>query len=351
MKKKNRTWRAAALLLALTLVTSCFVGGTFAKYTTTGEATDTARVAKFGVTVEAGGSLFGKSYIAVGDGGNGNTPGTDASLTVKSSSEDNVLAPGTKSSAEGLTINVTGTPEVDVKVTSELKVRNVFLKAGQYAKMVKINNADYVADKYYKIGDDGVFKKATDTAAIDGTAYYELQKTYGDIAFADYYPVQYKYGGEGTADISKDSLTDTTTGIVKKIIADIDSTATVTDTTNEDGGKVYKFSTKKEANTVLDTEFADLNSKYITWEWKFDDDTTAGKYDKEDTLLGDLMAYNTADGATNDYEIVAVTGTVGSETYTKLIFDGDNKLVKNGSDIVASLKTEFNLKITVEQVD
>ena len=30
--KKNRTMRVAALLLALTLMTSCFVGGTFAKY-------------------------------------------------------------------------------------------------------------------------------------------------------------------------------------------------------------------------------------------------------------------------------------------------------------------------------
>ena len=44
--KKNRTLRAAVLMLALVLITSCFVGGTFAKYVTSGDAGDNARVAK-----------------------------------------------------------------------------------------------------------------------------------------------------------------------------------------------------------------------------------------------------------------------------------------------------------------
>ena len=46
--KNNRTMRAAVLLLALVLITSCFVGGTFAKYVTSGDAADLARVAKWG---------------------------------------------------------------------------------------------------------------------------------------------------------------------------------------------------------------------------------------------------------------------------------------------------------------
>lgn len=46
--KKNRTMRLAALLLVLTLITSCFVGGTFAKYTTTTNSNDHARVAYWG---------------------------------------------------------------------------------------------------------------------------------------------------------------------------------------------------------------------------------------------------------------------------------------------------------------
>ena len=60
--KKNWTLRAAVLMLALVLITSCFVGGTFAKYVTGGSGTDSARVAKFGVTVTANGTMFSKEY-------------------------------------------------------------------------------------------------------------------------------------------------------------------------------------------------------------------------------------------------------------------------------------------------
>ena len=48
--KKTKLMRAALLLLVLTLITSCFVGGTFAKYTTSASSEDSARVAKWGFT-------------------------------------------------------------------------------------------------------------------------------------------------------------------------------------------------------------------------------------------------------------------------------------------------------------
>ena len=51
--KKNWTLRAAVLMLALVLITSCFVGGTFAKYVTSDNAADLARVAKWGVSITA----------------------------------------------------------------------------------------------------------------------------------------------------------------------------------------------------------------------------------------------------------------------------------------------------------
>ena len=71
--KKNKTMRAAGGLLIATMLTSSIVSGTYAKYVTTDSATDTARVAKFGVTVTASGSLFDKTYLA----GTANTPGGD----------------------------------------------------------------------------------------------------------------------------------------------------------------------------------------------------------------------------------------------------------------------------------
>ena len=41
--KKNLTFKAVSVLAVLTLITSCFAGGTFAKYVTAGEGGDTAR--------------------------------------------------------------------------------------------------------------------------------------------------------------------------------------------------------------------------------------------------------------------------------------------------------------------
>lgn len=102
---KNKFMRLAAIMLVLVLATSCFVGGTFAKYVTEGKADDTARVAKFGVTVTATGDEAFK---------------TEYGTTVKSSNEDKLVAPGTNGDLGSVAI--AGTPEVSVKVTYEADV-------------------------------------------------------------------------------------------------------------------------------------------------------------------------------------------------------------------------------------
>lgn len=106
--KKTKLMRAALLLLVLTLITSCFVGGTFAKYTTSAEGSDTARVAKWGVVITAHGETFAKTYATDTE----NVAGTIANSVV---SADKVIAPGTKGNMVGMTI--TGTPEVAVNVS------------------------------------------------------------------------------------------------------------------------------------------------------------------------------------------------------------------------------------------
>mgnify|MGYP004725397293 CR=1 FL=1 len=109
-KKNGKTLRVAGLLLALVLVTSCFVGGTFAKYTTSDGGTDTARVAKFGVTVQGWGhegTVFKKVYAS-------DTASYTADTVI---STEKVVAPGTKSEEGGILMTrVTGTPEVAVNV-------------------------------------------------------------------------------------------------------------------------------------------------------------------------------------------------------------------------------------------
>jgi len=114
--KKNVMMRVASVLLIAVMMTTCAISGTFAKYVSSGFAEDTARVAKWGVTVEADGtSTFGKFYFNKLNGNTLNSSYTFGTDSVASSDSDKVVAPGTKGTAAGLTI--TGVPEVDTKVT------------------------------------------------------------------------------------------------------------------------------------------------------------------------------------------------------------------------------------------
>lgn len=106
--KKNVMMRVASALLVAVLMTTCAISGTFAKYTTSATGSDTARVAKWGVTVAAeGNEAFSKTY--------------EDSEVVSATTED-VVAPGTNGTLGGITIS--GAPEVKVKVlvTADLEL-------------------------------------------------------------------------------------------------------------------------------------------------------------------------------------------------------------------------------------
>jgi len=122
--KKNWTLRAAVLMFAFVLITSCFVGGTFAKYVTGGSGTDSARVAKFGVTVTANGTMFAKEYATDDQA----VVGTIAKSVI---STDKVVAPGTKSNGDFVAATITGTPEVAVRVSYKLDIASLQLENWQ----------------------------------------------------------------------------------------------------------------------------------------------------------------------------------------------------------------------------
>lgn len=102
--KKIKTMRIASILLIAVLMTTCAISGTFAKYVTSAGATDTARVAKWGVEITVAGDAFATKY----------NDAADASGTQVVSSVD-VVAPGTNGTLA--TLNITGTPEVMVNIT------------------------------------------------------------------------------------------------------------------------------------------------------------------------------------------------------------------------------------------
>lgn len=95
--KKNQTMRVGVLLLALTLITTCFVGGTLAKYTTSATSNDSARVAYWGFqstnTMNLTG-LFSKTYDNVEGSADVIAPGTSRSTTFAFAyDETNATAP------------------------------------------------------------------------------------------------------------------------------------------------------------------------------------------------------------------------------------------------------------------
>lgn len=145
--KKHWILRAAGLLFALVLITSCFVGGTFAKYVKSVSGTQMARVARFGVEITAADdTAFNTTYAmdATGLSIVGNS--------VISSDGHKVVAPGTKED-DTVTFSITGTPEVAVHVELTMTGMDVFLEAGTYLDLTTTSPTDtfILAKPYYPV--------------------------------------------------------------------------------------------------------------------------------------------------------------------------------------------------------
>lgn len=126
--KKTKTLRLAGGLLVLCLITLCVIGTTFAKYTTGGTAEDSARVAKWGVKIEMSGSdVFDNEYSKTDSKYSG-------TLSVVSSANENVVAPGTSSDQAGKAVfTISGTPEVASRISIQIEnVNDVRLVSGTY---------------------------------------------------------------------------------------------------------------------------------------------------------------------------------------------------------------------------
>lgn len=191
---KSKLMRAATLLMVLTLMTSCFVSSTFAKYTTEMAGTDTARVAKFGVELSTSTDLFKPSY-------------DDGAVSVLADDGKDVIAPGTAGTATLFTID--GAPEVDVQVTVSLSgdaavdtddLTMVTLPAGDYKDWTDLNaTAKYNLATDYKpvlwtLRKDGVDIAECKDVNLDAietyltgtlSGKYEVEGGTGVKAFAD----------------------------------------------------------------------------------------------------------------------------------------------------------------------
>lgn len=110
--KKNVMMRLASVLLIAVLISTSAISGTYAKYVTTESGSDNARVAKWGVVIEAESfGMFTTDYET--DDDTASFTG-DYSVSSAVGDRDDVLAPGTEGSFAN--ISITGTPEVAVDV-------------------------------------------------------------------------------------------------------------------------------------------------------------------------------------------------------------------------------------------
>ena len=229
--KKNRAMRIAALLLVLTMMTSCFVGGTFAKYTSAGDTGEqTARVAKWGVTVVADGTdTFGEYYKSVANGNTINTSYTVGTDTVKSANGDNVVAPGTNGTVTGLTIS--GTPEVKTKVTfsAVVSLENWTVNGGYYCPLVvtvTANNGTPVVIKGTDCTDMDDFEQKIATEIAKATANFEAGAAINDDALSVSWEWPFETGADEAAKAAN-NLKDTALGDAAAATVTINITCTV----------------------------------------------------------------------------------------------------------------------------
>lgn len=217
--------RVAGLLLALVLVTSCFVGGTFAKYVTSGIGADHAKVAKWGVKVTAHetGDIFADKYDQIENQAN----------TVIAGGEYKVIAPGTKKK-DAAVVTLSGKPEVAVRVT-------------------------YNADHF----------------ALTGKWEYKYTDDQGKEKTEFYCPLTFKI--TGMINGVKETKTINCMGAGMNSVKDVQDAVKAA---------VASFSETYAPNTDLST--MDGNGLKISWEWPFEGGEGSKQTDVKDTYLGDL---------------------------------------------------------------
>ena len=218
--KKNKMMRLASGLLVAVLLTTCAISGTFAKYVTSADATDSARVAKWGVTVTADGSMFAKTYAK-----DDTSTGIPEAIvnTVVSADDDNVVAPGTSGKIGGIILS--GKPEVAVKVdvkATDVKVENWTIGEGENAEfycpitLTFSNGKDGDAAKSETIsgltcGTAAEFVTAITTKINNYSNYYEANT---ELSGTDELHISWAWAFVGAEDSKQTDVKDTALGNV-----------------------------------------------------------------------------------------------------------------------------------------
>ena len=269
--KKNKMMRIAAVLLVVTLISTCAISGTFAKYVTKAEGEDSARVAKWGIVLTLDpGEAFATEYETT------DTEGYEG-LAVKA--EDKVVAPGTDSEEAGgdIVATVKGTPEVATRYTLHIEgLEDIVLPAGTYKDYTEL-----VKDADGKYGYNNEFTLAADYTPVKwnfGVSSANASYNLVDVAagLGKYFPGFSLTDAESI--ISTQRYMDALLPILEGMTSGAQNAKAVV---NDDGS--VDISMDFEPGKTYDYEFT------LSWAWDFDDNG-AGTNDKADTYLGNIAA-------------------------------------------------------------
>ena len=216
--KKNKMMRIASVLLVAVILTTCAISGTYAKYVTSGSGSDSARVAKFGVTVSGTADTFKETYAK-----------DDNSFTLAANtvvSTEKVVAPGTSGSMAAFTI--TGTPEVAVRVnftgSLELGDKWVDSTSAYYCPIeITVGDATFKGTTYASADE---FEAAVNAKIATYTKDYEANTDLSGIG-ANAPAISWKWAFEGNDDVKDTYLGDQAAADNAATIS-LDVTATVT---------------------------------------------------------------------------------------------------------------------------
>ncbi|MBQ3330397.1 MAG: hypothetical protein IJG87_04370 [Ruminococcus sp.] len=261
--KKNKMMRIAAILLIVTLLSTCAISGTFAKYITKGEGSGNARVAAWGIEISMEDNLFATQYET-------DDADYEGEYSVVSANGDELVAPGTKKD-DAITATISGTPEVATRLYLKLDVESdAFLEAGDYLDYTTglIDDDEFtLTDDYYPVKFNIAFQG---TIANHRNMSFKLS----DIA------------GFAGLDVSEDgvSLTELTDWLEAN-----EGYYPVIGNTNAFGlgideqGRIY---VDVPAGKTIDGTFT------LSWAWAFEQEPmddpmdNSSMYDKADTYLG-----------------------------------------------------------------
>ena len=295
--KKNKMMRIASILLVVTLLSTCVISGTFAKYVTKAEGADKARVAKWGVLVSVEGNAFATEYQAHDeaykeDGGE---------ISVQASNEDQVVAPGTSSEdVDGnLVASVKGTPEVAARYILEgTGVKDIVLPAATYTDYTQLIKAE---DGTY--GYTGTFTLEKDYAPVKWNLVIEGKGQTMNVATALYDNLPANNLAQAEAyGLTREgcSIFDAIT-IIQKVAGNEGYTNIVETALGQvvSGGRNFQLEADKDAGTFKLSYDFDPNKEMdftftLSWAWAFSDaeeETEVTLNDKADTFLGNWAAF------------------------------------------------------------